>query len=72
MVDASWLAISRGVWLPKSDGVSAAVPKTVKTRKKLKNTKKKFLDMTDNSISPCDIVPWRVESPGAHQRLPNL
>lgn len=40
-----------------------AVPKTVKTRKRLKKVKKKFFDISDISMSPCDTMPWSVESP---------
>ena len=57
MLEAMFFVISRGVWLPKSSGVNAAVPSAVNTRKKLKNAKKKFLEMTESSISPIEIVP---------------
>jgi hypothetical protein len=36
----------------------------VKTRKRLKKEKKKFFEITDSSMSPFDIIPWRLESPG--------
>ncbi len=44
-----------------------AVPKMVKTTKRLKKVKKKFLDISDISTSPCDIIPCSVDSPACRQ-----
>lgn len=40
-----------------------AVPKMVKTRKRLKKVKKKFLEMSDSSTSPSESMPCRLANP---------
>jgi hypothetical protein len=50
-------AVSRSGWLPKLSKDKEAVPKAVNTRKKLKNVKKKFFEITESSTSPWDIMP---------------
>ena len=46
-----------------------AVPRIVNRIKKLKKVKKKFLDITDSSTSPCEIMPCLFDNPINSQRL---
>lgn len=40
-----------------------AVPRMVNMMKKLKKVKKKFLEITDSSTSPCEIMPCLFDNP---------
>ena len=42
-----------------------AVPRTVKMTKRLKKVKKKFFEMTDISMSPCEIIPCMFANPSS-------